>query len=346
MKIIINKNTPKDICIYAKDILNGIVKTLNNKDDKESKRKAIACLLALSTFLSSGLFVAAKAMNNGKDSKEEIPVPIELELPVEDLEIEQTNPTPFIVERETEYVNPTETAKESRNNIGEPENVDDAIKLYSSIFEVKKGVIDPIIYEKIYNNPNFYEDFTIDGVSYPNLHEAIFFQVLDIVYHPGKYGYNNEELRSYIDWETDLSAEEMTAIFSEYFDVNQFFVQAIEYTECGTGMNSTDYLERNNPAGIGPHNTFRNKATGIIYLCYILSENYNITKESGLDDLLRISGKYCTDGTENWINNSSEFYNTLTEKGFLYMRRNDDIDYVVENITYQDYLNGKNVITK
>lgn len=345
MKIIITKNTPKDICIYAKDILNGIVKTLNNKDDKESKRKAIACLLALSTFLSSGVLVAAKAMNNGKNN-EDIPAPIELELPVDDIEFEQTNPTPFIVERETTIEAPTEYTVKSRNNIGEPDNVDDAIKLYSNIFEVKKGVIDPIIYEKIYNNPNFYEDYTIDGVTYPNLHEAIFFQVLDIVYHPGKYGYNNEELRSYIDWETDLSAEEMTFIFSEYFDINPFLAQAIEYTECGTGMNSSDYLEKNNPAGIGPHNTFRNKATGIIYLCYILSENYNITKSSDKEDLYRIAGKYCTDGTENWINNSTEFYDTTTQNGLLYMRRNDNVDYVIDNITYEQYMQGNNHVRK
>lgn len=344
MKIIITKNTPKDICIYAKDILNGIVKTLNNKDDKESKRKAVACLLALSTFLTSGLFVAGKTMNNEKDSKEEIQIPIELELPIEDLEIEQTNPTPFIVERET--VADAENAIESRNNIGEPKDVDSAIKLYTDIFEVKKSIIEPIVYEKIYNNPDFYNDFTLDNVSYPNMHEAIFFQVLDIVYHPGKYGYNNEELRSYVDWETDLTAEEMTFIFAEYFDINPFFAEAIEYTECGTKMNSTDYLERNNPAGIGPHNTFRNKATGIIYLCYILSENYNITKDSGLEDLQRISGMYCTDGTENWKNNSREFYNTLTEKGFLYMRRNDDTNFVIDNVTLDQYLNGSTTIKK
>ncbi|MBR4830598.1 MAG: hypothetical protein IKZ96_02390 [Bacilli bacterium] len=345
MKIIITKNTPKDICIYAKDILNGIIKTLNNKDDKESKRKAMACLLALSTFLTSGFVVAAKVTNSNKP-EEEIPAPIELELPIDDLDIEQTNPTPFIVERETTYISPTEYVEESRNNIGEPETVDDAIELYSSIFEVKKSIIDPIIYEKIYNNPNFYNDYTLNGVSYPNMHEAIFFQVLDIVYHPGKYGYNNEELRSYIDWETDLSAEEMTFIFSDYFDINPFFAQAIEYTECGTGMNSSDYLDKNNPAGIGPHNTFRNKATGIIYLCYILSENYNITRDSGLEDLQRISSMYCTDGTDTWRNNSKEFYTKLIENGFLYMRRNDDIKYVIDNVTYEQYLNGNKTIRK
>ncbi|MBR4351311.1 MAG: hypothetical protein IKP98_03730 [Bacilli bacterium] len=340
MKIIINKNTPKDICIYTKDILNGLIKKLNSTSDKESRQKIFASLLALSTFISGGVLIAAKKADEVKPEEN---IPQILELPIEDLEIEQTNPTPFIVEREISptYAEPKYTI-ESRNNIGVPEDVDSAIKLYTDIFEVKKGIVDPIVYDKIYNNPNFYSDFTLDGTRYPNMHEAIFFTVLDIVYHPGKYGYNNEELRSYVDWETDLTAEEMTYIFSEYFDINPFFVQSIEYTECGTKMNSNDYLEKNNPAGIGPHNTFRNKATGIIYLCYILSENYNITRDSGLEDLQRISGMYCTDGTETWRNNSKEFYTKLTENGFLYMRRNDDINFVIDDITYNDYINSNN----
>ena len=340
MKIIINKNTPKDICIYTKDILNGLIKKLNSTSDKESRQKIFASLLALSTFISGGAIMAAKKADEINNEQN---IPQIIELPIEDLEIEQTNPTPFIVEREVSptYAEPEYTT-ESRNNIGVPEDVDSAIKLYTDIFEVRKGLIEPIIYDKIYNNPNFYNDFTLDGTTYPNMHEAIFFTVLDVVYSPGKYGYNNDELRSYIDWETDLTAEEMTFIFSEYFDVNPFFVQSIEYTECGTKMNSIDYLEKNNPAGIGPHNTFRNKATGIIYLCYKLSESYNITKDSGLEDLQRISGIYCTDGTENWINNSREFYTKLTENGFLYMRRNDDTNFVIDNITYDQYMNRNN----
>ena len=342
MKIIINKNTPKDIIIYTKDILNGLIKKLNNTSDKESRQKIIASLLALSTFISGGVIIAAK---NADDAKEDENIPQVIELPIDDLEIEQTNPTPFIVETEEPtytYEESSEYIVDSRNNIGEPKDVDSAIKLYTDIFEVRKGLIDQIVYDKIYNNPDFYSDYTLDGVRYPNMHEAIFFTVLDIVYHPGKYGYNNEELRSYEDWETNLTAEEMTYIFSEYFDINPFFVQSIEYTECGTRMDSIDYLEKNNPAGIGPHNTFRNKATGIIYLCYILSENYNITRDSGLEDLQRISGMYCTDGTETWRSNSKEFYNTLTNNGFLYMRRNDNIDFIIDDITYDNYINSNN----
>jgi hypothetical protein len=356
MKIIINKNTPRDTIIYLRDILNGIKKKLNDTDDKETRKKIIATLLSLSTIIGSGAIIASK---NAYDDTNESNT-IEIDIPIDDLELEHTemtNPTPYIAEttayptitESSEYIVPTESIEEqivSRNNIGTPETVDEAIKIYTDIFEVKKGLVEPLVYEKIYRNPDFYSDYTLDGTSYPNLHEAIFFSVLDIVYNPGKYGYNNEELKSNIDWETDLTAEEMTFIFSEYFDVNPFFAQSIEYTECGSRMDSYDYLYNNNPAGIGPHNKFRNKATGIIYLLYILSENYNIGKDSGIEDLNRISSYYCTEGTDTWRKLTNEFYNELTTKGFLNRRLNVNEELVIDNITYDEYLSEKHVIRR
>lgn len=355
MKIIINKNTLKDSIIYINDIVNGIKNKLNSTKEEETRKKMISTLMIFTTVLTGGTVIGANVIDNIKNGKEEETV-IEIPIEPEDIDIEPmlTNPGPILAPTtETSLddyiVNPIETTYEIENkqNNLTPDNLEDALKLYTDIFEVRYDLVSPIIYNKIYSNPDFYTDFTVDNTRYVNLHEAIFFEVLDIVYNPGKYGYNNDDLKSNKDWKTDLSAEELTFIFSEFFDINPFFVQVIEYTECGTRMDSYDYLENNNPAGIGPHNKFRNKATGIIYLCYILKENYNITTESEEDDLIRISGTYCTVGTENWRNNSCEFYDKITKNGYLYYaKKYNDKEYVIEDITYDEYLNNKNINNK
>lgn len=348
MKIIINKNTLRDSIIYINDIVNGIKKKLNTTKEEETRKKMISTLMIFTTFLTSGTVLGANVIDNIKNGKEEETV-IEIPIEPEDIDIESinTNPGPILAPtteasyEDYEITSSSEYEIEEKNNTLTPDNTEDCIKLYTDIFEVRYDLVSPIIYNKIYSNPDFYTDFTIDNTKYVNLHEAIFFQILDIVYNPGKYGYNNDDLKSNKDWETDLSAEELTFIFSEFFDINPFFVQVIEYTECGTRMDSYDYLENNNPAGIGPHNKFRNKATGIIYLCYILKENYNITTESEEDDLIRIAPIYCTNGTENWKNNSCEFYAKMTKDGYLYYaKKYNDKEYIIEDITYEEFMNN------
>ena len=341
MKVIITKDTPKDIIIYLKDISNGLIKEYRKTSTKtQVKTKIAACLMAINILLT-GYFAMTK-----RDSKADT-TPLEVEIPMEELDIDlKTDVGPVL----SYYDNPVvevqiPTASLSKESIEAPTTIESAIKLYTDIFEVKTDIVGPLVLDKINNSPDFYTENTIDNVRYPNMHEAIFFTVLDIVYNPGKYGYNNEELKSNIDFETDLSAEELTFIFSEYFDINPFFAQAIEYTECGSKMNSYDYLFNNNPAGIGPHNKFRNKATGVIYLCYLLSDKYNITIDSGIEDLDRISSYYCTSGTENWKRLTNEFYTELTTEGILSKADNNE-NYVIDNMTYQDYLRSKNIVTR
>ena len=337
MKIIINKNTPKDTLLYIKDILEGLNKKLKNSRNKEDRKKILASLLVISSLVTGGAVI-----NNSKDAEaatnDQI---IEVEIPVE-IDIPEPTIGPVInVENIQE-----EVIENARNNIGEPETVEDAIKLYTDIFEVREDLISPIVMDAINENQNFYEDYTLGNTTYPNLHEAIFFKVLDIVYNPGKYDYNTEELKSNIDWDTELKAEELTYIFSEYFDINPFFAMSIEYTECGGNMDSYDWLYNNNPAGIGPHNKFRNKATGVIYLCYLLRNTYNIGISSGIDELNNMASTYCTSGTDTWIRLTNGFYNELTANGYLYKRTDDDIPFIIEDMTYDEYISNTTGLSK
>ena len=354
MKIIINKNTLRDSINYINDMVNGIKKKLNNTNSKDTKNKLVSTLMIFTTLLTGGTVLGANVIENIKNGKEE-EIVVEVPIEPEDIDmqpIDYTNPGPILAPttestfNDYEVTTTTEYEIEDKFKSLAPDNTEDCIKLYTDMFEVRYDLVSPIIYEKIYSNPDFYSDFTIDNVSYPNLHEAIFFQVLDVVYHPGKYGYNDDDLKSNKDWETDLSAEELTRIIADWFDENPFFVLAIEYTECGTDMSSKNYLINNNPAGIGPHKKFRNKATGIIYLCYFL-DTLNIGLDSGTDDLLRISSTYCTEGTDTWRKNSVEFYNTMAEKGLLYYaKKYNDKEFIIEDFTYDDFLNQKHMNNK
>ena len=342
MKIIINKNTPKDTLIYIKDILTGIEKKLKNTNNKDERKKILASLLIISSMISGSAFALNK--NNKVDATEnnivELDIPIEIDIPEPTV-----NVMPSINIEEIVNNNSIETNEEinERNNIVNPTTVDEAIELYSNIFEVDSSITGEIVYYQINeNSDDFYNNNILNGVQYENMYEAVFFTILDIVYHPSKYNLNGESIRTYNTFETELTAEELTYIFSEYFNINPFFAMSIEYTECGNDMSSYDWINNNNPAGIGPHNHFRNKATGVIYLCYLLNNTYGIDKESGIDELNNMASTYCTSGTDNWINLTNQMYNQITENGYLYKRRNDDTNFVIDNITYEEYLNQNN----
>ena len=337
MKIIINKNTPKDTLYYLKDILEGISKRLKNTKNKEERKKVLASLLIITSLITGGTIINNKSKDAEAATNDQI---IEVEIPVE-IDVPEPTIGPVVNSNNIQE----EVVINARNNIGEPETVEDAIKLYTDIFEVKEDLVSPIVMNAINENPNFYEDYTLDGTTYPNLHEAIFFKVLDIVYNPGKYDYNTEELKSNIDWDTELKAEELTYIFSEYFDINPFFAMSIEYTECGGNMDSYDWTYNNNPAGIGPHNKFRNKATGVIYLCYLLKNSYNIDINSGINELNNMASTYCTSGTDTWIRLTNGFYNELTENGYLYKRQNDDTSFIINDMTYNQYISNTTGLT-
>lgn len=328
MKIIINKNTPKDTLLYLKDIVEGLGKKAKSTKDKNERKKIVASLLIISGLLAGSAWAFSEENNVDAGERENI----EIEIPV-DIPIVTPTPQAYIVDR-------TEENKfNERNNIMNPTSVESAISLYSDIFEVDSSITGPIVYNLINENQDdFYNNNILNGTEYENMHEAVFFTILDIVYNPGKYDLNGESIRTYKTFETELTAEELTYIFSDYFDINPFFAMSIEYTECGSNMDSYDWIYNNNPAGIGPHNQFRNKATGIIYLCYLLKNNYNIDINSDIDDLNNMASTYCTSQTQNWINLTNEFYNELTENGLLYKRRNDDTNFIMDNITYEEYI--------
>lgn len=334
MKIKVNKDTPKDTLSYLKIILEGISKKLKTATTKEERKKIMSSLLIISSLITGGTIIAHKTK-----ASEELPNEQIIEIPIDiDINVEPTIPT---ITNISNLQVEEEPIINERNNIGEPTTVEDAIKLYSDIFEVQEGLVSPIVMNLINENPNFYSNYTIGNTTYPNLHEAIFFTVLDIVYNPSKYNYTSEELKSNVDWDTELTAEELTYIFSEYFDINPFFALSIEYTECGSDMSSQDWIQNNNPAGIGPHNVFRNKATGIIYLCYLLHNTYHIEINSGINELNNMASTYCTSQTGNWISLTNEFYNELTQHGYLNRRRNDNTNFIIDNINYDDYINQK-----
>ena len=113
------------------------------------------------------------------------------------------------------------------------------------------------------------------------------------------------------EYEITLTPEEMIEKYSDLFGINKNIALSIAYCECGSSMNSHNYLANNNTAGLGPHMYFENKEIGIIYFINLLKERYGCTKDSGIEFLNKIAGTYCAQPS-HWLSLTTPYYNSIS----------------------------------
>ena len=157
---------------------------------------------------------------------------------------------------------------------------------------------------------------------------AILDTIRNIYYNPEEYDLD-ESIRTNDIYETDMEIEEMIYKYASLYGINKEVALSIVYCECGTNVDSYNYLNNNNPAGIGPNMHFLSKEVGVIYFCNMLKNGYGCKKDSGEGFLNSIASTYC-EIPDHWLSLTLPNYYKLQED-FLYFvpeaeRKNYDIE--------------------
>ena len=152
--------------------------------------------------------------------------------------------------------------------------------------------------------------------TYENKKLAILDTIRDIHDNPERYGYTKEEIAGNYNSYNANSPEMMVEKYASIYDIPSEIPLAIMYSECGSEMDSHNYLVNNNPAGIGPNMHFENKEVGIIYFIDLLKNKYGCDNESTNDFFYLIAGNYC-ENKDHWISMTNSFYNDIKKQKVL-----------------------------
>ena len=225
--------------------------------------------------------------------------------------------------------NNTQINTESEDN--RPKTIDDTIKYYCNVFELDYD----LVHDKLYDMTNNFEDYgwkyaySINGKVYNNMEFAILSTIRDIYYNPENFGFD-ESIRTNNEYETDMEIEEMIYKYSSLYEINKEVALSIVYCECGPSVNSSNYLNNNNPAGIGPYMKFLNKEVGVIYFCNMLKYNYHCKKDSGESFLNSIASTYC-EIPGHWLDLTLPYYRGLNKDYLGYVNPEDKDLYNVDD---------------
>lgn len=200
------------------------------------------------------------------------------------------------------------------------ENIEGYINHYADVYEINREVV----YNKIAELTNDFKDypwthlFMINGVSYKNTEQAILYTVRDIYRNPSNYNLESEDLKRDVEYETDTYCEDLVLKYCDLLDVNKEVAMAICYAECGSNLNSYNYINNHNPAGIGPYNYYKNIEHGVIEYIFLLKNGYGCTLDTNSSFFYTMGPIYCTEGYENWISMTNSYYNNLLVDYYYY----------------------------
>lgn len=210
---------------------------------------------------------------------------------------------------------------------------DNLISYYANVFQIKEEIIrDQLIQEtENFSSYTWNHFYRINNQDYDNLEVAILELTKDIYYHPENYNYTKEEVTSDQEYIVTLSPEEMVAKYAKVYGINKEVALSIVYTECGSEVNSNNYLNNNNPAGLGPNMHFLNKEVGIIYFISLLKNSYKCEADSDETFLNSIASTYC-ETPNHWLSLSLPFYSNIKED-YLYYK--EDLKYEIDMEQYE-----------
>lgn len=225
-----------------------------------------------------------------------------------------------------------ETTSEENNTVNNKSNsfetYDDKINYFSNVFGINPASIYDYL-DYMYNENNDNEDFL-------NMNKDL--QILTAARHIYySDDYNDSFTRTNKEYEVTMEIEEMVEMYSEIYEINKEVALSIVYCECGSNVNSYNYLNNNNPAGLGPYMHFENKEIGVIYFIDLLKNGYGCTKDSGKEFLSSIASTYC-EIPDHWLDLTIPFYNNLSED-YYYMKpelHKNDGSYIHKSYTYKE----------
>lgn len=161
-------------------------------------------------------------------------------------------------------------------------------------------------------------EYGIGENGYQNEELALFYTVRDISRNPGNYNLNSDDIIG-DKYENDECFEDLLKEACELIGVDEKNALAISLHECGGDLGSSNFRNNNNPAGLGPHNYYKNIAVAVYEYAIVLKEGYHCTKDSDASFFDRIGHVYCQDGS-NWAGMVKDFYYNITDDYYYYAK--------------------------
>ena len=190
-----------------------------------------------------------------------------------------------------------ETTKEDINEVIEEDiNIPELVTYYSNVYGIDEGAIYDLIDSKVNESK---EEFVLDELAILNITNEL--------YNSGSSNIRKEAVSS-----MTLAPELMVEKYANLIGVNKEVAMSIVYTECGYSVNSSNYLNNNNPAGIGPNMHFLNKEVGIIYFINMLKYSYGCNENSEFGFFPAVASTYC-EAPEHWISLCSGNYSSIVD---------------------------------
>lgn len=208
---------------------------------------------------------------------------------------------------------------------------EELVRKFANIYEINEDIVLSKLKELTgdFNNYNWNQNYGVYENKYENEELAILSTVRDISKKPEKYNLTKEELETNKEYETNEYYEDLLAHYSELLGVNKEIALSISYTECGSNLDSSNFLNNNNPAGLGPYNYYNNIEHGTIEYVFFLKNSCGCTKESDISFFYNLGPSYCPGGSDHWISMTTSFYSNIS----------NDYYYYAYNRGYQKVLN-------
>lgn len=219
------------------------------------------------------------------------------------------------------------------------ESTDEMIRFYSKVFQLDDTIIANKIYELMEEDYNNWENsYTLNGISYDTEEQAIARTILNISLFPEDFNLEEENIRKEEYELGEFIPEELIYKFSEVIGVNPNIALAIAYGESGILLNSSNFQNNYNVAGLhkrsgDPSPTtssgyiiFKNPAEGLFRFIVILHDNFGVTEDSDKNKINSIASTYC-EIPDYWKSLVCGIYNDLVNNGY---------DYYYNTYNYQD----------
>ena len=201
----------------------------------------------------------------------------------------------------------TVEAKEGTSIVTEEKKEEKSLSDYISYYSQVYGIKERYIYDLLDYETNAYTDFE-DGMELTVLNTT-----RDLYYNPEDYGLEDEKVRFERDYDMTMEIEEAVEKYANLFGISKEIALSIIYCECGSDVDSENYRDNNNPAGLGPYMYFENKEIGVIYFIDLLKYDYGCTKDSDEEFLYGMANTYSGGYSDIWLSLTVPFYNYLTD---------------------------------
>lgn len=227
----------------------------------------------------------------------------------------------FVIDSKTSQCKLIIQFEDKNNNI--ELHKDDLSRYYARIFEIDEEIISKKMNELTESYKNWKlsywpTTYKINDNEYKNEKEAILTTVRDIYNNPEKYNLTKEALETDFEYETSTICEDLVQEYCSILAVNKEIALSIIFAECGKNLDSYNYLNNNNPAGMGPYNYYNNIEHGIIEFIYLLKDSFKCNLNSDITFIYTISKGYCGVESSHWESMTSSFYYNLIYDYYYY----------------------------